>query len=387
MKKQTVKKRIFISNALMILVTIALVALINFGIVKVYWEFMERQWQASMETMISSADIGDMMEDWTLHQQSFYMLLLADLLICGGVWILVSLFFTGRLAHRIMQPLDALRQGVKRIRENNLRENIDYQGDAEFEEICHTFNEMQAHILTEQEKNRKYEKARTEMIAGISHDLRTPLTAVRGTLKGLLDGIAKDEAQQKKFLTTAYRRAGDMDVLLNQLFYLSRLETGNMPLHLQQVDLFSWLSEYLTGKRTVLSEEAVEFTECLTQISQPAFVDPEQLQRILDNLLENSRKYANVSPLHITVSLKETPEAFQLCFSDNGQGVPEDKLPFIFDEFYRADESRNAKEGTGLGLYIVKNLIDAMGGRVYAQNESGLAVTMELPKMKLPKGE
>lgn len=133
-----------------------------------------------------------------------------------------------------MKPLEALEKGVRRIQDNVLTEEIVYEGDAEFEEICDTFNEMQAHILAEQEKNRKYEKARTEMVAGLSHDLRTPLTAVRGTVKALMDGIVKVPEQQEKFLRTAYRRTGDMDVLLNQLFYLSKLETGNMPLHLKK---------------------------------------------------------------------------------------------------------------------------------------------------------
>lgn len=86
----------------------------------------------------------------------------------------------------------------------------------------------------EKEKNYKYEKARTDMIAGISHDLRTPLTAVRGTIKGLMDGVASTPERQNRFLKTAYRRTGDMDVLLNQLFYLSKLETGNMPLNLKK---------------------------------------------------------------------------------------------------------------------------------------------------------
>ena len=95
-------------------------------------------------------------------------------------------------------------------------------GDAEFEDVCITFNHMQEHILREQEKNRKYEKARTDMIAGISHDLRTPLTAIRGTIKGLMDGIAATPEMQEKFLQAAYRRTGDMDGLLNQLFYVSK---------------------------------------------------------------------------------------------------------------------------------------------------------------------
>lgn len=380
MKKKTVKKRIFISSAFMILLSFVLVFLINIGVVKLYWESIEKNWETSMETMVDSASVEEMLEDWTLHQQSFYVLLLVDMLVCGTVWILVSLFFTGRLVHQIMKPLDALGQGAKRIRENKLTEAIYYQGDAEFEEICHTFNDMQIHLLEEQEKNRKYEKARTEMIAGISHDLRTPLTAIRGSIKGIIDGVVKEENQKEKFLQTAYRRTGDMDVLLNQLFYVSKLETGNMPLHLQQTNLSVWISKYLEGKQKILSEEEAIVTKELAEVSRTALIDAEQLQRIFDNLLENSRKYGGVKPVRINIALQELEKEFLIRFSDNGQGVPEEKLNNIFDEFYRIDESRNKKEGNGLGLYIVKSLIEAMGGQVWAENSPGLTVCMKLPK-------
>lgn len=130
----------------------------------------------------------------------------------------------------------------------------------------------------------------------------------------------------------------------------------------------------------MLAEEQVEFTEDLENVSQTALVDNEQLQRIFDNFLENSRKYGDIKPIKINITLKQVENGFLICFSDNGQGVPEEKLEFIFDEFYRADESRNKKEGNGLGLYIVKNLIESMNGQVWAENKQGLSIYIELPK-------
>lgn len=379
MKRQTVKKRIFIANAWMILVTIALVGLINIGVIKLYWESIEQEWQLSMQTMAATADMGALLKEWTVHQQSFYVLLLMDILVCAGVWIVVSLFFTGKLVRQIMKPLNALEQGAQRIRENDLTQAIDYRGEEEFEDICRAFNQMQAHILAEREKNQTYEKARTEMVAGISHDLRTPLTAIRGSIKGILDGVVQGE-QQKKFLQMAYRRTEDMNGLLTQLFELSKLETGNMPLHLQETNLFAWMSDYIAEKREQLAEEPIEWTQDLAQSTGTVHIDREQFRRILDNLLENSRKYAEVQPIHIRISGKETDKDYLIRFADNGQGVPEEKLTSIFEEFYRTDASRNVKEGNGLGLYIVKSLIESMGGQVWAKNEAGLAIYIRLPK-------
>lgn len=379
MKEQTVKKRIFLSNAWMILVTLALVCLINIGVVKLYWESIEHNWQLSMQMMASTEDVKVLLKEWTVHQRSFYVLAAADLLVCAGAWVVVSLFFSGRLMRQMMQPLDALRQGAERIRNNDLTQDVAYHGDAEFEDICRAFNQMQAHILAEQKKNKQYEQARTEMVAGISHDLRTPLTAIRGSIKSVLDGVVQGE-QQKKFLQMAYRRTEDMNSLLTQLLELSKLETGNIPLHLQQTEPSAWLSAYIEEKREQLAEEPIEWTQDLTQSTGTVHIDREQFRRILDNLLENSRKYAEVQPIHIRISGKETDKDYLIRFADNGQGVPEQKLPHIFDEFYRLDASRNIKEGNGLGLYIVKSLIESMGGQVWAKNEAGLAIYIQLPK-------
>lgn len=383
MGKQTVKRRIFLSNALMVLITLVIFLLINAVVIKVYSESIEQELEGSIGTMADEDDLEDMIEGFTVRRNEFILLFLLDGLLCIAVLFLVSQIFTRKLAGRIMEPLTALSDGAERIRNHDLTQNIVYSGDREFENVCHSFNEMREAILRGQEKNRKYEKARTDMIAGISHDLRTPLTAIRGTIKALLDGVASTPEQQRKFLETAYRRTGDMDVLLNQLFYVSKLETGNMPLSLNTIELSAFIENYVRGKRELLENEPIEVTADTKEIECYASVDGEQLQRVFDNLLENSRKYGGVTPLQIRITLERTGKGFSICFSDNGVGVAEEKLPYIFDEFYRADESRNQKEGNGLGLYIVKYLIESMGGSVRAESADGLRIFMEIREEKL----
>lgn len=379
MGKRTVKRRIFLSNTLMVLATLLIFLFINMVIVKAYWEFLEQEFETSIESTADPEELEEIIEGFTVRRNGFILLFAADGILCTAVLVTVSQIFTKNLVRHIMEPLNALADGAERIRNNDLTQDIEYTGDLEFEAVCRTFNDMRNSILAEQEKNRKYEKARTDMIAGISHDLRTPLTAARGTIKGLLDGVTSTPEHQKKFLETAYRRTGDMSVLLNHLFDLSKLETGNMPLHLQTVDLNDFIRKYVAGKQEAPEEDA-EFSADLKGSAAYVSVDPEQLQRIFDNLLENSRKYSGAEPLKIRIALNREDGDFCICFSDNGAGVPEEKLPYIFDEFYRGDESRNKKEGNGLGLYIVKYLTEAMGGSVRAENAGGLAVFMKLKK-------
>lgn len=379
MGKRTVRRRIFLSNALMVLVTLAIFLVINVGVIKIYAEYVEEELRTSAEKIVNEDELHDLVEDFTIHKNEFILLFLADGVLCIAVLVIMSQIFTGNLVKHIMEPLDELAAGAKRIRENDLTEDINYSGDIEFENVCDTFNKMQKHILREQEKNRKYEKARTDMIAGISHDLRTPLTAIRGTIKGLMDGIASTPEKQDRFLETAYRRTGEMDLLLNQLFYLSKIETGNMPITLRKIEISSFIKNYVQAKQGLMETGKEELVEETKEITAEVAVDPEQLQRIFDNLLENSRKYGEKVPLKMKIGLRKTPGGILIRFSDNGVGVPENKLPHVFDEFYRVDESRNKKEGNGLGLYIVKYLIEAMGGTVWAENEDGFVVSMELP--------
>lgn len=380
MEKRTVKRRIFISNAMMVLLTLLIFLLINLFVIKFYSESIEKEFKASAEKVVDVDGMDDLLEGFTVRRNEFILIFGADGILCIIVLVIISQLFTKNLTEHIMEPLEALADGAKRIRDNDLTQNIKYMGEIEFENACVAFNDMQESILTEQEKNRRYEKARTDMIAGISHDLRTPLTAIRGTIKGLMDGVASRPEQQKKFLEAAYRRTGDMDLLLNQLFYLSKMETGNMLISLQNIEISAFLNNYAKSKQEFIESDKEQIKVDTRGITAEVSVDPEQFQRILDNLLENSRKYGEKVPLMIEIALHKTPKGLSVCFKDNGVGVPEEKLPRIFEEFYRGDESRNKKEGNGLGLYIVKYLMEAMGGSVRAESADGLAVYLELRK-------
>ena len=378
MGKQTVRRRIFISNAQMVAVTLFTLLMINLFVIKVYSESIEHELEDSVKDVMDEDGLEKLVEGFTIRRNEFILLFLADGILCIFVLVIISQLFTRKLVSHIMKPLDALSDGAERIRKHDLTQDVEYSGDLEFENVCNTFNEMRRAILAGQEKNRKYEKARTDMIAGISHDLRTPLTAIRGVVKALLDGVVSTPERQKKFLDTAYRRTADMELLLNQLFYLSKLETGNMPFDFKTIEISDFIRNYVKGKQELLENEQAEIIADIEGITGYVSVDPKQFQRIFDNLLENSKKYGSVSPLKIKIKLERNKERFCICFSDNGVGVPEEKLPCIFDEFYRVDESRNKKEGNGLGLYIVRYLTEAMGGSVRAENAGGLAVYLEL---------
>lgn len=147
----------------------------------------------------------------------------------GVIW-LFSVVFARYQLRQIMRPVNALTAGAKRVEQGDLSTPVAYQGRDEFTSVCAAFDQMQRHLLEEREKNAAYERARTDLVAGISHDLRTPLTSVKGYIKGMRDGVANTPEKQERYLDIAYRKSCDMERLLQRLLYFSRLETGNLPM-------------------------------------------------------------------------------------------------------------------------------------------------------------
>lgn len=307
--------------------------------------------------------------------QQMFPVVLAAVAVIGlaaiGVLLFLASFFTRRMNRLVMEPVELLVEGARRIQEGNLQEEICYQGEEEFVRVCGTFNDMQRTIREDREQRARDEQARIDMVTGISHDLRTPLTSIRGYIKGVMDGVANTEEKKLLYLQTAYESTEEMNALLQKLFDFSRMESGQMPFHMVQADLAEYTAAYVAQKEAVLDPSRLRISMAFPDRLMPEIsMDVEQVRRIYDNLLENSRKYAGVCPVEITVSIEETEKYLVLEWKDNGKGVEAEKLPRIFQRFYRCDESRNEK-GSGVGLYVVQYIMERHHGKVTAENDSG----------------
>lgn len=312
--------------------------------------------------------------------------MMLSLLLSGGTAIVVILLlntlFTRYQVKKLLQPVDALTRAAERVEAGDFTQAISYPGRDEFSSVCAAFNRMQEHLLEEQKKNAAYERARTDLVAGISHDLRTPLTSVKGYIKGLRDGVAQTPERQRQYLDVAYRKACDMDMLLQRLFYFSRLETGNLPLFREEADLGDFVSRFAAETGPELEPEGGKVRLTVSPEPHPVSIDPEQLYRVLNNLKDNALRYAGADALVISLAVERRGERERIRFADNGRGVPEEALPYLFEQFWREDQARSAKsgEGTGLGLYIAKCIVEAHGGTIQAENNGGLTFTIQLPR-------
>lgn len=343
----------------------------------------EMTFAAVGEGAFSLFAVGGRTDPTDVHNGSLEWLLVLGLLFITVI-LLLSQLFTRKMVWSILRPLNALADGAKRIEKGDLTKPVVYAGKDEFASVCTAFNHMQEHLLKEREKTAAYERARTDLLTGISHDIRTPLTSVKGYIKGLRDGVANTPEKREQYLAIAYEKACEIDSLLEKLFYFSNLETGNLPLSLNREDLGDFAHRFAESIRAELACKNIKLTVDSTAVPHPVKLDAEQMRRVLFNLTENAIKYASVEPLILHISVWREGGMEHLLFADNGQGVPEEHLAVMFERFWRGDEARCLKsgEGSGLGLYIVKCIVEAHGGIVTAQNNQGLQIRISLPGEK-----
>ena len=288
-------------------------------------------------------------------------------------------FLTRFVLRRVEEPLDLLAAGVRRIGEGDLDFRIAYAGKDEFAPVCGAFNEMAARLKESVERTRRDEESRKELLAGISHDLRSPLTSIRAYVEGLPDGVAQTEESKQRYLRTIRTKAEDIDRLVSQLFLYSKLDLEGVPMEMRPIRLDAFVAGFAEEAALDSRTRGLEITaEQLTPVTVSA--DPEQLRRVLSNILENSIKYKAKETGRFRITLEESG---RLTLADDGPGVPEEALPKLFDVFYRSDPARrDPAGGSGLGLAIAAKAVQGMGGTIRARSgpHGGLAIEITLPK-------
>ena len=291
--------------------------------------------------------------------------------------VLTDLYLTRHLFRHISQPLDTLTAGVARIRDGDLDTPIAYTGTDEFKAACDAVDEMAARLKASLEQQQAAQQQKQELIAGMSHDLKSPLTAIRAYTEGLLEGVAQDETTRQRYLQTIYAKEADLETLVNRLFAFAKMDVSVYPVHPEPLALRTEL-EAVTEE-----QEGVAVTVDVPEMT--VLADRELLRRIAVNLLDNSRKYGGREDVFVHITAEKNGDTAVIVFADNGVGVPPEQLARLFDVFYRGDAARTAPgNGSGIGLAVVKKSCDEMHGSVRAENGEGggLQVIVTLPLAK-----
>ena len=304
-----------------------------------------------------------------------------------AVLLLLIIFLTNRFLtrfvfRRISEPLKTLSEGVHQIRDGNLSHRIAYSEKDEFLPICEDFNEMAERLRTSVEQLQKEEESRKELLAGISHDIRSPLTSIRAYVEGLLDGVAVTPEKQRAYLCVIQKKTVDIDEMVRKLFLFSKMELGEFPYSAERMDVVNEIRDFVLASAEEYWRRGLQIRTKMPINPLIIQADPTYFRSILSNLLDNSAKYKEKIVGTAVITAEVAGIYCRLQVDDDGPGVPAEALSRLFDVFYRSDPSRkNPHQGSGLGLAIVAKTLERMGGSICAENlpEGGLRITMKIP--------
>ena len=298
-------------------------------------------------------------------------------LVCAA--LAVTAVLTGIwLYNSMVLPLARLQKGAQNIKEGNLDFRMETEGDDELAELCNDFEEMRLRLKESAEEKLILDKESKELISNISHDLKTPITAVKGYCEGIMDGVADTPEKMDRYIRTIYNKTNEMDHLINELTLYSKIDTNRIPYNFSKLNVDEYFRDCAEELKLELTTQGIEMVYA-NYVDEDVMViaDSEQIRRVIHNLISNAIKYMDKSKGIIRFRVKDVGDFIQVEIEDNGKGIPSKDLPYIFDRFYRTDISRNSsKGGSGIGLSIVRKIIDDHGGQVWATSRLGIGTIM-----------
>ena len=306
-------------------------------------------------------------------------LMTKDLFFSAFMILVITGLSVGSWIYRSMVgPLAKLKKATYSIKEGNLDFVLDVEGTDEFSELCQDFEDMRRRLKESAEERVRMDKENKELISNISQDLKTPMTAIKGYVEGIMDGIADTPEKMERYMRTIYNKTNEMDHLINELTFYSKIDTNRIPYTFSKLnveDYFNDCAEELSLEMETRNIELVyaNYVDSKVQI----IADGEQIRRVIHNIISNSIKYMDKSRGIIQIRVKDVGDFIQVEIEDNGKGIAAKDLTNIFDRFYRTDVSRNSsKGGSGIGLSIVKKIMDDHGGKVWATSREGIGTIM-----------
>lgn len=305
--------------------------------------------------------------------------MLLDLAVCTVIILLLTAFMMSLWIYQgIVSPLEKLRKAARNIKDGNLDFELDAESSDEIGELSRDFEDMRRRLKESAEEKLATEAENRELIRNISHDLKTPITAIRGYAEGILDGVADTEEKRDKYIRTIRSKAVEMTTLINELTLYSQIDTNRIPYHFVRLDVHAYFSDCAEEIGMDLENKGLNFRfSDLVKEGKEVIADPEQLTRVIHNLVNNSVKYMDKEEGFIGLRIRDAYEYIQVELEDNGKGIGVKELPYVFDRFYRTDESRNSSTGgSGIGLSIAKKIIEDHGGKIWATSKAGSGTTM-----------
>ena len=368
------KTRIIVGFVAVILVPLILFSASLYG-------FSQTQARHMQERSSQTSDSDEMVYDISLAQSSSSQvrLMAKDMILTATIILVFTALSVGLWIYRsIAVPLVKLRKATRNIKEGNLDFVLEVEGNDEFSQLCQDFEEMRKRLKESTEEKILMDKENKELISNISHDLKTPITAVKGYVEGIMDGVADTPEKMDRYVRTIYNKTNEMDHLINELTFYSKIDTNRIPYTFSKLNVEDYFSDCAEELGLEMETRGIELVYAnYVEKDVQVIADGEQIRRVIHNIVSNAIKYMEKPRGIIQIRVKDVGDFIQVEIEDNGKGIAAKDLPYIFDRFYRTDVSRNSsKGGSGIGLSIVKKIMEDHGGKVWATSRLGIGTIM-----------
>lgn len=364
------KTRIIVGFAMIILVPLLLFSASLYGL---------SHTKLAQHNSDSSEIVYDISMGVSANSKTQVKLIARDLLFTATVILVFTALSIGLWIYRsIATPLVKLKKATQNIKEGNLDFVLDVEGNDEFSELCQDFEEMRKRLRESAEEKIILDKENKELISNISHDLKTPITAVKGYVEGIMDGVADTPEKMDRYVKTIYNKTNEMDHLINELTFYSKIDTNRIPYTFSKLNVEDYFSDCAEEVGLELETRGIELVYAnYVESGVQVIADGEQIRRVIHNLISNAIKYMDKPKGIIQIRIKDVGDFIQVEIEDNGKGIAAKDIVYIFDRFYRTDVSRNSsKGGSGIGLSIVKKILEDHGGKVWATSRLGIGTIM-----------
>ncbi|MDE6128749.1 MAG: HAMP domain-containing histidine kinase, partial [Lachnospiraceae bacterium] len=305
------------------------------------------------------------------------------LLVDMFVAVLIILIFTALMLTRwihkgVFGPINQLNVAMKKIKDGNFDYMLFTDSKDEIGDLYRNYEDMRLRLKESTEEKMVQEKQNKELISNISHDLKTPITAIKGYMEGIMDGVADTPEKMDKYIKTVYNKANDMDKLINELTLYSGIDNNRIPYNFHRINVADYFGDCVEEVGLDLESKNIELN--YSNLAAPdtmIIADPEQMKKVINNIIGNSIKYIDKEKGVIDIRILDEVDSVRIEIEDNGKGIAAKDLPKIFERFYRTDASRNSsKGGSGIGLSIVKKIVEDHGGYIWATSREGEGTCM-----------
>ncbi len=289
------------------------------------------------------------------------------------ILLFTSIMLTRWIQKGVFMPINQLNLAMQNITEGNFEYMLDTDSRGEIGELYRNYEDMRLRLKESIDEKMEAEKENRELVSNISHDLKTPITAIKGYVEGIMDGVADTPEKMDKYIKTIYNKTNDMDRLINELTIYTGIDSNRIPYHFHKINVADYFRDCVEEVGMDLESKDIKLNYSnLVSPETVIIADPEQIKRVVNNIVSNSVKYMDKTrnECEIDIRILDEIDSIRIEIEDNGRGIAAKDLGKIFERFYRTDASRNsARGGSGIGLSIVKKIVEDHGGYIWATSK------------------